>query len=130
MISEANPMTFLSTTYAMKRSPDFLRRFSTLCPLEIHFFGVDREKLRKADQDRQVLPWYFLRADRYGHDLFSRIIYGARISLFISVVAIVIQRGIEIINGFPQLPLWLAFAAAMPGDWSATGHLLLDYHRA
>jgi peptide/nickel transport system permease protein len=30
----------------------------------------------------------------------------------------VIQRGIEIINALPHLPLWLALAAAMPGDWS------------
>jgi peptide/nickel transport system permease protein len=30
-----------------------------------------------------------------------------------------IQRSIEIINAFPQLPLWLAFAAILPPHWSA-----------
>ena len=29
-----------------------------------------------------------------------------------------IQRVIEIINSFPQLPMWLALAAAVPADWS------------
>jgi peptide/nickel transport system permease protein len=86
--------------------------------------------------------FYFLGGDKYGHDLFSRIIYGARVSLSVGVVAIVItlvlgvaiggisgylggavdnfiQRTIEIINAFPQLPLWLAFAAILPPSWSA-----------
>jgi peptide/nickel transport system permease protein len=31
----------------------------------------------------------------------------------------VIQRAIEIVNSFPQLPLWLAIAAVVPSDWSA-----------
>ena len=119
-------------------------RLFGLIPCETHFFGVDREAWREAYPDEAAPPWYFLGADRYGHDLFSRIIYGARISLFIGIVAIaitfvlgvtiggisgyvggrtdiVIQRGIEIINGFPSLPLWLALAAAMPGDWSPLG---------
>ena len=30
-----------------------------------------------------------------------------------------IQRIIEVISSFPQLPLWLALAAVMPNDWSA-----------
>lgn len=68
-------------------------------------------------------------------------IYGARISLSVGLVGIVvtfilgmtiggisgyvggrtdllIQRGIEIVNSFPHLPLWLALAAIMPTDWS------------
>ena len=87
-------------------------------------------------------PFYFLGADAYGRDVFSRLIHGSRISLSIGVVAIfvtfllgttvggisgyvggatdtLIQRAIEIINAFPHLPLWLAFAAVLPSDWSA-----------
>lgn len=79
--------------------------------------------------------------DRYGRDVLSRIIHGARISLSIGLVSIVltfvlgsliggvsgyvggrtdsvIQRLIEVINAFPQLPLWLALGAALPPDLS------------
>ena len=85
---------------------------------------------------------HFLGADKYGRDILTRVIYGSRISLSIGLVSIaitfllgitvggisgyvgggvdnVIQRGIEILNSFPRLPLWLAIGAIMPRDWSA-----------
>ncbi|MCX7048328.1 MAG: ABC transporter permease [Candidatus Sumerlaeota bacterium] len=113
-------------------------------PYERRFFGADREAYRRINgtQDAGEATFFLLGADKYGHDIFSRIIYGARISLSVGLVAIaitfllgvtiggisgyvggntdnLIQRLIEIINAFPQLPLWLALAAAMPGDWPA-----------
>lgn len=104
------------------------------------FFGVDHRALGERAYGQQY-TFYFLGADRYGHDIFSRIIFGARISLSIGLIAIFItfilgiiiggisgykggyvddfiQRMIEIVNSFPQLPLWLALAAIMPADWS------------
>lgn len=86
-------------------------------------------------------PCFLFGADRYGRDVLSRIIHGSRISLSIGLVSIVltfvlgsliggvsgyvggrtdsvIQRGIEVINAFPQLPLWLALGAALPPDLS------------
>jgi len=103
-----------------------------LIPCDRHFFGV-----RNQESD----SYFLLGADKYGRDVLSRLIYGARISLSIGLVSIVvtfllgaviggisgyaggavdnlIQRVIEIINSFPQLPLWLALAAVLPGDWS------------
>jgi peptide/nickel transport system permease protein len=105
-----------------------------LIPWDRHFLGPERRS------DGTSPPWYFLGADRYGRDVFSRLVYGARVSLSIGLVAIVvtfvigvsvgglsgyvgggtdnfIQRFIEVINSFPQLPLWLALAAVLPGDW-------------
>lgn len=84
---------------------------------------------------------YLLGADERGRDVFSRIIYGARISLTIGLVGVffslfigmilggisglyggiadmVVQRGIEIIRSIPQIPLWMGLAAALPDRWS------------
>lgn len=84
---------------------------------------------------------FLLGTDRLGRDAFSRILYGARISLTIGLVGIsvsfaiglllgglagylggwvdhVVQRAIEILRSLPELPLWLALSAALPPNWS------------
>jgi len=114
-----------------------------LIPMDRHFLGIDLSRVPiSGDADQVSATFYFLGADKYGHDLFSRIIYGARISLTIGLVAIVItfflgiiiggisgyyggivdtliQRSIEVINSIPHLPMWLAIGASMPADWPA-----------
>ncbi len=105
-----------------------------------HFFGVDRRSLDEADIDPDRAVFYFLGADKHGHDIFSRLIYGARVSLSIGLLAIsittilgiilggisgymggwvddLIQRTIEIVRSFPQLPLWLVLGAILPSEW-------------
>jgi len=119
-----------------------------LIPWDRHFFGVDMEEYEALRPQRSgsvpddVIPtFYLLGADRYGHDLLSRILYGARVSLSVGIVGIalmfvlglliggisgyvggrtdlIIQRAIEITDAFPKLPLWIACAAIMPPDWS------------
>ena len=85
--------------------------------------------------------FFFLGTDRLGRDMLSRILYGGRISLTIGLIGItlstllgvilgglagyyggrvdsLVQRLIEIIRSFPELPLWLALAALLPVTWS------------
>jgi peptide/nickel transport system permease protein len=85
--------------------------------------------------------FFLLGTDRLGRDVFSRITYGARISLTIGLVGIAIsfsfgiligglagyyggwvdssvQRVIEVIRSFPELPLWMALSAVLPVNWS------------
>jgi peptide/nickel transport system permease protein len=125
------------------RGPEY--RLWGLIPMDRHLLGVNLAKWERAagTMPQDVEPtFYALGADKYGRDIFSRIIYGARISLSVGLIGIfftfilgmtiggisgyvggrtdnVIQRGIEIINAFPHLPLWLALAAVLPADWSA-----------
>src|SRR3546814_4560973 len=73
--------------------------------------------------------------------MLSRIVYGARVSLSIGLIGIVlsfvlgiviggiagfyggwvdslVQRLIEVLKSFPRLPLWMALSAALPAKWS------------
>jgi peptide/nickel transport system permease protein len=84
---------------------------------------------------------FLLGTDRLGRDMLSRLIYGARISLTVGLFGvavsftlgiliggiagyyggwtdILIQRGIEVVQSFPHLPLWMALSAILPVSWS------------
>ena len=85
--------------------------------------------------------FFLMGTDRLGRDMYSRIFHGARISLTIGLIGIVvsftlgiliggiagyyggitdtiIQRFIEILRSFPELPLWMALSAVLPVTWS------------
>lgn len=99
---------------------------------DIHLFGLGREAAN--------LPIALMGTDRLGRDMFSRVLYGARISLSIGLISVflslglgivlggisgyyggaadnIIQRVIEFIRSVPTLPLWMALSAALPADW-------------
>ena len=85
--------------------------------------------------------FFFLGTDRLGRDIWSRMIYGTRISLTVGLVGIILsfilgisiggaagyfggwvdnlaQRAIEILRSIPELPLWMGLSAALPVNWS------------
>jgi peptide/nickel transport system permease protein len=106
-----------------------------------NLFGLipgTRKLLGPKDPNARV---YLLGADRLGRDMLSRIIHGARISMSVGLVGVMIslilgitlggisgyfggrvddfiQRLIEFVRSIPTIPLWLGLAAAVPRDWS------------
>ena len=98
-----------------------------------HLFGVD--------PDQEGAHIYVLGTDRLGRDLFSRIIYGGRISLTIGLIGVFmtlffgatlgaisgyhggptdmfVQRTGEFMSAIPDIPLFMALAAVIPETWS------------
>jgi len=105
-------------------------RLWNLIPMRRHLFGLGPGR-----------TLYLMGGDKLGRDVFSRILYGSRISLSIGLVGVgmslvlgiviggvsgfygglidtLIQRAIEVLRSFPTIPLWLALSAAMPAGWS------------
>jgi peptide/nickel transport system permease protein len=101
-----------------------------LIETDIHLFGVEEPG-----------TIFLFGTDSIGRDFFSRILYGARLSLSIGLVGVglsfiigvtmggisgyfggvvdtLIQRIIEFLISIPHVPLWLALSAALPRDWS------------
>ncbi len=104
-------------------------------PCNIHLYGLVNEA---GEVDRSARINIF-GADTYGTCIFSRILYGARVSLTVPFVSAiisfvlgillggisgyfggwidnVIQRIIEVLSAIPSIPLWLALSAAIPAD--------------
>lgn len=139
--------------YAFERDPETLRRIyteDTTTMLPLHFFvrgdsykmwGLFETNVHLFGFEEGVEGTLFLLgSDDLGRDLFSRIIYGTRISLSIGLMGVllsfvlgiilggisgyyggladtIIQRIIEFLRSIPSIPLWLGLAAAVPSDW-------------
>ncbi len=97
---------------------------------DIHLYGVDEPG-----------TVFLLGTDRLGRDVFSRILFGGRVSLSVGLIGVtltiifgsilgtvsgyfggivdtVMQRIIELLMSFPDIALWAALAAALPHDMS------------
>lgn len=102
-------------------------------PTNIHLFG-----LKDTSADASI---FIMGTDALGRDYFSRILYGGRLSLLIGLIGqiltlflgsilgamsgyyggwvdILIQRLTEFLAAFPDIPLFMALAAAIPGFFS------------
>ena len=103
-----------------------------LFEMDWHLFGVENVE--------EVGPVFLLGGDKFGRDIFGRVLFGGRISLSLGLVGVsislfiglllgglsglyggvvdnVIQRLIEFIRSIPTIPLWMGLAAALPADW-------------
>ncbi|RRI01996.1 ABC transporter permease [Mesorhizobium tamadayense] len=134
-------MDTLKRNYIEKQ--DDVQRIRFFCKGDSYrFWGLvegDRHFVCPAENGQLFLAG----TDRLGRDVFSRIIYGARISLTIGLVGIsfsfllgivigglagyhggifdlIVQRIIEVLQSIPSIPLWLSLAAIMPITWSPT----------
>jgi peptide/nickel transport system permease protein len=132
-------MDNLQRTYSENKSQVY--RLKYFCEGdEYDFWGIAKGNLHLVCVEEGG-TLFLLGTDRLGRDVLSRIIYGARISLTIGLIGIAIsftlalvigglagyyggivdlvtQRIIEVIQSFPQIPLWMALSAVLPVTWS------------
>ena len=130
-------------TYRMEHVADPSIRYRVNFFVEGHEYkllGVFKTNIHLMGAEDDV-PFYILGTDRMGRDMWSRVAYGARISLTIGLVGVgislflgvliggisglfggavdlFIQRLIELLLSIPSIPLWLTLSAAIPPDWS------------
>lgn len=131
---EFDPVTFQPLTGADKSNPTptgfFVKGYSYylfwVIPTDIHFFGSTDGR-----------PIQLLGTDKFGRDILSRGIIGSRISLMIALAVVTmttivgtlvgissgyiggaldawVQRFVEFVLAFPQLPLYLALTSLIP----------------
>ena len=127
-VYEEDPQTIYPIRFFVRGDEyDFIGLLRT----DLHLFGVDEPG-----------TVFLFGTDQLGRDVFSRIMYGARISLSVGFLGVVlsfifgcllggvsglfgggidtaIQRLIEFLISLPTIPLWMALAAAIPIDWPA-----------
>lgn len=118
VIRHKNPET-LQVTYQQDKSRHLGLRFLVkgdayalwqLIPADRHLFGVEGGA-----------RLYLLGADRLvgvALSLVLGITIGGISGYYSGWTDNLIQRGIELLQSFPTIPLWLALSAAMPADWS------------
>ncbi|AEE96396.1 ABC transporter permease [Mahella australiensis] len=138
--------------YEIKRhtDPETFQRVYTIDKSKkypVHFFGrgVEYKLFGLFNTNIHLItsdgPLFLLGTDALGRDLYTRILYGSRISLSIGLVGVaitfvlglllggisgyiggvtdtIIQRIIDLIICIPTIPLWMALAAALPRNWS------------
>jgi peptide/nickel transport system permease protein len=139
------PYTYKITTKLDQEKFEFVHVVDKDVLLPIRFFirGDPYQILGMFDSDLHLLGLdlpsrlYLLGADKFGRDMFARLLYGGQISMTVGWVGVALtillgsvlgtlsgyiggvvddamQRTIEVIRSFPTVPLWAALAAALP----------------
>lgn len=132
-----NPET-LARIYEVDESRQYrIRLFMRGEPYRLVGLFETNLRLFGAEGDGRV---FLFGTDTLGRDVYSRILQGARVSLSIGLLGVIIsfvlgallggisgyfggvpdmiiQRVIEFLNGIPSIPLWMALAAAVPTEW-------------
>lgn len=149
---QTDPVTLRKTYVEHPENRGYLRfafvgqpyRLFGVLPMSFHLVGVEGSEASDASMpvNGGVATLFLLGTDRYGRDVLSRTLHGARVSLSVGLFGValtfllgvsiggvsgycggridnLLQRLIEVIQAFPQLPLWIALAAVLPGDWSS-----------
>ena len=133
-----DPVTF-EAIYKIDKSKKHHLYFFTSGNYSYKLMGIWKTNL-KLMTTREG-PFFPFGTDKLGRDVYSRILYGARLSLTIGLVGVflsliiglilggvsgfyggiideIIQRIIEFLLSLPKIPLWMALAAALPANWS------------
>jgi peptide/nickel transport system permease protein len=116
-------------------------RFFTVCGEPHRFLGLLETRFRILCGPEGAQAFLF-GSDRLGRDVFSRLLYGAQLSLTVGGIGVAVSfviglilggaagffrgwvdaavsRAIEIVRSLPELPMWLALSAAIPANWSS-----------
>ncbi len=114
-------------------------RFLAACGKPHEFLGLFETRARLICP-AEGGTFHLLGTDRLGRDIFSRILWGAQLSMTVGLIGVTVsfviglvlggmagyfggwidatvQRAIEVFRSLPELPIWMALSAAIPVNW-------------